>query len=299
MSMVTDLKELLPRPQPSVDSDGKTSELDTDDIDFVSCLLAELLGSFFVIFVGLGTMYASAVVTFDVVTTDRLLMSYLAYGMAYGAVIYAFSYPAGDSRHVPNVRHINPAITMVLILTGRFSIGKTILYLMAQVTGACLAVLSIFYCTPFQKRDITTAYPLADGVLPYHQWVMELIVSSISIFFIVMVNFSAVVWQKQPPVTSAVTESAAPTNHELNCVVTGAIVFVCSLVAAPISGGFMNPLFPLGIGILSNNYQVAALVCPLIAAPIALLFGLIFGFKIDWGIKKAFQREPEQYGSMP
>jgi len=288
------VKELLPRPQASTDAEGNTSDLDTDDIDLVSCLLAELLGSFFIIFVGLGTMTASAIVTFDVVTTDRLFMTYFAYGMAYAAVLYAFSYPAGDARNVPNIRHINPAITFVLVLTGRFSFGKTVLYLMAQVTGGCLAVLSIFYCTPFQSTVITTAYPLADGVQLYQQWVMEAIISSVCIFFIIMVNFSAIVWQKQPPVTAAVSESAAPTNHELNCIVSGSVVFVCSLVAGPISGGFMNPLFALGIGILTNNYQAFALVAPFIAAPVALLFGLIFGFKIDWGIRSAFQRLPDE-----
>ncbi len=51
--------------------------------------------------------------------------------------MYAFSYPAGDARSVPNIRHLNPAVTTVLFITGRFGIGRTFLYLLAQVRTFC------------------------------------------------------------------------------------------------------------------------------------------------------------------
>jgi len=266
------------------------AQRDEDDIDLVSCLVAELVSCFMLIFLGLGAVYSSAIVTFDVVTTDRVLYIALAYGMVFSACIYAFSYPAADSRAVPNIRHLNPAMTLVLLLTGRFGIGKTILYWIAQVTGAGLAVISIYYCTPLSKTDIHTAYPLLDGVQTWQMWLMEFVVSIMVLFALLMTNFAAVAWKKQPSIRSRVDEDTQLTNHELNSLTSGFIIFAAIFAAGPISGGYVNPLFGLGIGILNGTYKASSLVAPLAAVVVALLFGLIYGFKFDWGVRRLWER---------
>jgi glycerol uptake facilitator-like aquaporin len=268
----------------------QVANLDDDDVDLVSCLLAELLGSFTIVLLGLGADYASAVVNFDVVSTDRLLYMTLAYGTAYAAVVYAFSYPAGDSRSIPNIRHLNPAITTVIFLTGRFSFVRTFLYWLSQITGAGIAVLFIQYIFPFPKGSVLTAYPVTDVVSYGNAWVMEFLISFFSIFVILMVNFSSVVWRKQPSVIEPVRENTPFTNHELNSVLVGSVILVCNMAGSSVSGGFMNPFFAIAIGILSGVYMAHAIVAPFLGAIAALLLGLIFGFKIDWGLKKMFRR---------
>ncbi len=62
-------------------SNAELRNFDDDDVDLVSCLLAELLGAFAIILLALGAVYCGAVVTFDLVTTDRLLYMAVAYGM--------------------------------------------------------------------------------------------------------------------------------------------------------------------------------------------------------------------------
>jgi len=288
---------LTHKPSMSQMDEGEVGPLfedeDENEVDLVSTLLGECVSSFLIIFLALGAVYSSAVVTFDVVTIDRLLYISLGYGMVYAATIYAFSYPAADSLHVPNIRHINPAITAVLALTGRFPLGKTILYWLSQFTGGCVAVLFIYWLTPLQKKDITTAYPLLDQVKTYNEWVTEYIFSTFSIFALLMTNFSSVAWKKQPSILAKLSEQTPFTNHELNSVTSGAIIFVCSIAAATVSGGYMNPLFAIGIGILSGNYSAPALVCPFLGAVTALFFGVIFGFEVSWGFRNPFAKTEE------
>ena len=53
----------------------------SETVDLPRAWLTEFLGCFMVVFVCLGSVYASSIVTFDVVTTDRLLFISLSYGL--------------------------------------------------------------------------------------------------------------------------------------------------------------------------------------------------------------------------
>lgn len=68
-------------------NDYVADEID-DDVDLVRALFAEFLGSFFLVFVVLGAVYGSSLITNDTVTNDRSL--YIA--LTYGAVCILFCF---------------------------------------------------------------------------------------------------------------------------------------------------------------------------------------------------------------
>lgn len=250
-----------------------------DELDVMSEMTAEFLATFFVVFFGLGAVYASAIVTVDVVKVDRLLYIGLAYGMAYAAVIYAFSYPRSDTRSYPNIRHVNPAFTILLTAFGKFDFSKCVLYLLSQVIASGLAVMSIYYITPFSTKDVTTIYPLMEGVGAANSWSMEIMTSFVYFTSVLTTTFHH--WRdqpSQPSVLSPIGENSPFTNHELNCLLMGCTVLMCSLVGSAISGGYMNPIFALGIGILSDQYEVHAFIGPFIGGAVAFMIVLIFGY---------------------
>lgn len=196
----------------------------------------------------------------------------------YAACMYAFSFPAADRRQIPNLRHLNPAVTFGLVISFKIHIGRAILYWMAQFCGAGVGVLSIYLFTPFEKKDVTTAYPLSEEANFAHSWVMETLVSWFSILAILMTCFGHL--QKQPSAAHSIREASPLTNHEVNCLIAASIIIGGNLAASSTSGGFMNPLFSTGIGILSGTYELAPFFAPFIGAVGALITGLIFGFKV-------------------
>jgi aquaporin TIP len=249
-----------------------------DDIDLVRALFAEFAGSLFLIFVGLGSVYGTAVITLDEVKADRSLYIALAYASAFACAMYMLSFPAADRRLMPNMRHLNPAVTFGLVASFKIHIGRAILYWMAQVTGAGVGVLFIYWFTPVEKRDILTAYPVLDSANFFHKFSMEIVVSFVSVLAALITFFGHL--SKQPSIVSQLRETSPLTPHEINCLIIFGIIFGCNLCAGPVSGGYMNPLFALGIGMLSNDYDVPALVAPFVGAIIAVVTGLIFGFRV-------------------
>jgi len=283
-NMTDERRPMLPRNAVGRSEDRQQEILDS--LDVVSEVVAEFFAVFFVVFIALGAVYASAIVTVDVVKTDRNLYMALAHGFAYAGALYTFSYPKSDTRHYPNVRHINPALTLLLTIFGKFGVAKLILYWIAQTAAAGLAVMAVYYCTPFSTKDVTTIYPLLEDVSLMNQWFMNTIASFIVLLAILMTSFHHWRQSKQPSVLSPLAENSPFTNHELNCVMAGAVVFVCALIAAPICGGYMNPLFAIGIGILSDQYPLGAFICPFIGAFLAFVVAFPFGYTVEPAAEK-------------
>ena len=281
MDEMEDSAHLLSVDDPPASSDrasGSTSLKIDDDVDLDKALLSEFLGSFFLVVFGLGAVYATALVTFDTVTVDRMLAIALAYSFSYSAIMYSFSFPMADRRHLPNTRHLNPAITFALFGSGNVALGRALLYWLAQLSGGGIGVIVLYYCTPFEKRNILTGFPLVENVSTLETWVMEIMSSYIAVLVILVNCFGHL--QPQPSVAAALDESSPLTNNEVNCLLAAGGVFIASMVGSGVSGGYFNPLFGVGIGMLSGNYEVASIVAPFIGSVAAVLTGFLFGFKV-------------------
>jgi len=65
--------------------------------------------------------------------TDGLPIIALTHGFAYAVLVAGIAGISGG--------HINPAVTFAMLLTGRISVVRSVMYVVAQLLGACLGVL--------------------------------------------------------------------------------------------------------------------------------------------------------------
>src|SRR5437763_15179036 len=99
-------------------------------------LAAEVIGTAFLVFVGVGSVPATLIVNGSApFTMADLGMISLAFGTIVVATVYALGHVSGN--------HINPAVTLGLAVTGKFPWSQVPAYLAAQAVGAALGATAI------------------------------------------------------------------------------------------------------------------------------------------------------------
>jgi len=181
--------------------------------------IAELLGTFFLVFLG----------TFPL--TGLGSVSALSVGFAFGigalAAVYSFGHVSGA--------HINPAVTVALAVRGKFPWKEVVPYVVAQLIGAIFAALlnvSIVGKTLAVRASLGATYPntnLSDyNVNPdFAALTCEVVITFILVLTIL-----------------SVTEKEAPSGFAGLAI--GLILGMNVMIAATISGGSMNPARTFG-----------------------------------------------------
>ena len=99
-------------------------------------LLAELLGTALLVFIGVGSVPATLIVNGDSpFTMADLGMISFAFAMVVVATVYALGHVSGN--------HINPAVTIALASTGKFPWKDVPAYIAAQLVGATIGAFAI------------------------------------------------------------------------------------------------------------------------------------------------------------
>jgi glycerol uptake facilitator protein len=99
-------------------------------------LVAEVIGTAFLVFIGVGSVPATLIINGNApFTMADLGMISFAFAMVVIAAVYTFGHVSGC--------HINPAVTVGLAAAGKFAWRQVPAYLAAQVTGAILGAVAI------------------------------------------------------------------------------------------------------------------------------------------------------------
>lgn len=104
-------------------------------------MLAECLGTFFLVFFGVGTAVLMGA-----------QVGMLGIAIAFGLSIVAAAYGLGAISGA----HLNPAVSLGVLLAGRMSAAEFVQYVIAQVIGAILAAL-VIYVIATGKADYAIA----------------------------------------------------------------------------------------------------------------------------------------------
>lgn len=161
--------------------------------------IAELIGTFFLVFFGTG----SAVVTLlidDGVNHGAAgigllggLGDWLAIGLAFGLTVMACIYVFGKISGA----HLNPAVTIGLLISKNISLIDSVYYIVAQAIGAVLGSLLLFVCLGAPAVTIgglgATAPGLSVGYIP------AMIAECIGTFFLMLVVMGVAVDKKADP----------------------------------------------------------------------------------------------------
>lgn len=125
------------------------------------CMLAEAIGTFFLCFAGIAAILSAVEPTNS---GGGIVGVALAHGLALSVAVAIFGGISGA--------HVNPAVTIGMLVTGRMTLTGTLQYIVAQLAGASLAALAclmIFPASTIETAKLGIPLPTvmpADGV----QW---------------------------------------------------------------------------------------------------------------------------------
>ncbi|HXX19411.1 MAG TPA: MIP/aquaporin family protein [Candidatus Acidoferrum sp.] len=194
-------------------------------------LVAEFIGTFTLIFIGVGSICADQYLTAAGKSGIGLLGIAVAYGLAMGIMVTAMGHISGG--------HYNPAITIGFWVTRRLSTFQTIFYWAAQLLGAtagAYAIKAIVSDTVWQPVALGTP-ALATDFTRTHAMALE----AVGTFFLVLVVFATVV-------------DAKGAFNKIAGFAIGLTITMDILVAGPFTGVAMNPARAFGPALASNHW---------------------------------------------
>ncbi|KAL2473707.1 Aquaporin NIP1-2 [Forsythia ovata] len=191
-------------------------------LPFIQKIIAEILGTYFLIFAGCAAVVVNAdmdkVVTLPGIST------------VWGLVVMVMVYSVG---HISGA-HFNPAVTIAFATCKRFPWKQVPAYISAQVIGSTLASGTL-------RLLFTGKHDHFSGTLPAGSDVQSLVVEFIITFYLMFV------------ISGVATDNRA--IGELAGLAVGATVLLNVMFAGPISGASMNPARSLGPAIVSSQYK--------------------------------------------
>ncbi len=179
-------------------------------------LVAEFIGTFALIFIGAGAL-----------AIDQANL--LGVALAHGLVIVAFAYAYG---HISGT-HINPAVTLGLLIAGEIELVAAIGYWVAQFLGGILGAVVLNAVLP-NAGDLGVTI-LSENVDVGQGLVVEIVLT----FFLVNTIFNTAVSGKAGNFAG---------------LAIGLTLIFCILMGGPLTRASLNPARTLGPAIVSGNY---------------------------------------------
>lgn len=107
-------------------------ETDKKNLEHLSNFLGELIGTLILVFFGCGAIAVSILFS----AHSGLFQIAAIWGVSVALAIYA-------TRHI-SCAHLNPAVSVAMVVAGRMSARKLLSYLLGQFTGAFLAAVFLY-----------------------------------------------------------------------------------------------------------------------------------------------------------
>jgi len=201
-------------------------------------LVAELIGTFALVFAGAGAIMVDA---------KTHALGHVGVAITFGLVIMVMIYALG---HISGA-HFNPAVSFAFALTRHFPWPRVAAYWVAQVTGALVAAAIL--------RASLGNIAHVGATLPAGSQAQSFLWETVLTFFLMFVILSVATD------TRAVGEAAA--------IAIGGTVGLDAMFGGPISGASMNPARSLGPALVSGDVHALWLyiVAPLIGAALGAL----------------------------
>ena len=211
---------------------------------YTKAALAELIGTFTLVFIGAGTGAALEPNSAGTVGVA------LAHGLALMVIIYAWGSISGA--------HVNPAVTLGVALTGKMEWPKAITYWIAQFAGAVAAAYLLqWFLGPDSKLGSTTGTltPLKDMA---GDAMKVIVLEGILTFFLVTAVFASGIHGR---------------NGNMAGIAIGLVLTMDILAGGGLTGASMNPARTLGPALATGDlsYVWMYFVGPLAGGALAAL----------------------------
>jgi len=191
------------------------------------------------IFCGTGAMTINEVTGGEVTHVGIAI----TWGLIVMVMIYAFAETSGA--------HFNPAVTIAFAYAKKFEWKEVPKYILAQVLGAILASLLLWFLFP-TSEFLGATIPAIDV---YRAFVLELLLT----FFLMVVIINVSTGSKEIGIVAGIA--------------IGGVVLLEAMFAGPITNASMNPARSLAPAIVSGNLQHLWLyiIAPVLGALLAVV----------------------------
>ena len=223
--------------------------------------LAEAIATYGLVFFGPLSVILAIASFGEELTTQSVLFISLGPGGAIALMIYAFGHVSGA--------HINPAVTIPMMITKKIGVSDGIAYIASQLVGAVAAAATLKAILPELGAKVNFGTQGGPSDLINNSVGSGFAIEAILTFFLVTVIFM-----------TAVHKRASPGWHGF---AIGGMVFLIHLIAVPLTGASVNPARTFGPALISGFWEFHWLYW---AAPI--LGGIIAGLIMNYVfVKKA------------
>jgi MIP family channel proteins len=170
---------------------------------------------------------------FNVITTNSSFGVVTALAFGIGIMVAAFSIG-----HVSGC-HLNPAVTISLLLSGNCGIGQAIANIVAQCGGACIGSLLLWGTSDLRSHglganSVGDAYSVGNAVLG------EIVCTFLLCYVVHM---------------TAVDKNSPPSTNGLAPIAIGFAVFLGHAVLIPLDGCSINPARSFGPALVANRWK--------------------------------------------
>jgi aquaporin Z len=217
--------------------------------------VAELLGTMALVFFGCGSA---------VIAGDKI--GFLGISAAFGVVVLVMVYSIGPISGC----HINPAITIAMLVAKKINKKDAIAYIIAQCIGAILGSLILLAIASGKPGYALNVNGLGqngyDNASPgFYSMGAGFLAEIVLTFFFLLVIFGA---------------TSEKANQSFAGVAIGLTLFIVHLVGIPITGTSVNPARSLGPALFAGVTALSQLwlfiVAPIIGAVLAALVWIYF-----------------------
>jgi len=214
-------------------------------------LAAEFLGTFWLVFGGCGSAVLAA-------AFPELGIGFVGVAFAFGLTVLTMAYAIG---HVSGC-HLNPAVSVGLLVGGRFSSSQLPGYVVAQVLGA-VAGAAVLYVIASGKEGFDVAAGFASNGYGVHSpggysLVAALVAEVVLTFFFLLIILGS-------------TDSRAPAGFAPIAIGLG--LTLIHLISIPVTNTSVNPARSTGPALFVGGWALAQLwlfwVAPIVGAALA------------------------------
>lgn len=195
--------------------------------------LAEFIATFGLAFFGIASVVLSVGVYALGLTIESILFIALAHGGIVAVMVYAFGHISGA--------HINPAVTIPMLIARKISVKDAIGYIGAQLAGATFGAAAIAAILPDFAKDVGYGIHGGPSDLINKSVLAGIAVEIILTFFLVLTIFMVVVHKKATPGWAGFA--------------IGAAVLAVHLIGVPLTGASVNPARSFGPALISGLWE--------------------------------------------
>lgn len=241
----------------------------TNTMTLKNKLIAEFFGTFWLVFGGCGSAVLAAMFLTTGDNPVQLGIGFVGVSLAFGLTVMTMAYAIG---HISGC-HLNPAVTVGLVVAGRHPKSEMIPYFVAQVIGG-IAGAAVLYLIASGKEGFSTAGGFASNGFGAHSpggysMVAALVAEIVLTFFFLLIILGA-------------TDKRAPAGFAPIAIGLG--LTLIHLIGIPVTNLSVNPARSTGPAIFVGGWAIAQLwlfwVAPIIGAALAgIVYPLISGGK--------------------